>query len=967
MVKKILFYTILVIVLGVCAILGGTMLKYKVSLPAAVQQLITPTGEVVRLTLINADNDQPIPGYENLTDGMTLNIATLPTLNLNIRAVTTGTVASVKFGYGAESTYNIDNKAPFALKGDADGDYFVWRPTPIPHHVKATPYPKDNAQGVAGKSYLILLNVVNTPPTGCIAISKEVYESNGTTPNSTVSGFTFKLNQTGAQMTTGTNGDIKFGNLPMGHYVVTELARSGYTYIYPKDGSLDIDVTKPTAEGCVHGTFKSKKNDVPLPPPVTPPAPPVTPTVGQITSLSLYNAETQTEITGFSTLGAVTPINLSSLPTRNLTIKANTTGQVQKVRFDLDSRTNFGSDDVAPFLMTDNAWTPSVGLHVVNVTPYTNNNGTLVAGSSTVIQLNVTDPAQVKPIVTISANPVSVANGGSATVTWTTSNATSCTASGDWSGSKPLSGTQVISNITQDKSLFLACTGNGSTVTNVAYIKAPLATAHARPLPLINGYSDVSPKSDSRVVYVSTTGNNENDGSTPALAVQTIAKAISLVRSGYPDQILLKKGDTWTDEPITLYTGTGTSKVAISGRSDLEKLVIGSYGTGERPTVVATTNSSALYIENGGRHIAIVGIHFKGSSLRGNGIDMEGVSGAGDVLIEDCFIERFRTGIDISAPDHTVTRPTDANVMKDITVRRSVIVDSYKSDQSAPTPAHPEGAYFYGVDGVIVEDNVFDNNGRKPDGSMGTQWDHNIYMTGMTWNVVVRGNIFSNAAGHGLQARSGGIVENNFFYKNPLHLSFGFVSGDGQITMGGVTGRVSNNVMIGTRQILGGAVPGNRGIGIQLANITQATVDHNIIAYNTDNTINPAFDLQPGSGAYGDFAIGIHNLTIENNVVYQWPNSFYINGFGANAARTKFTASNVVVQNNSFTGTVRKTSAYTTPASAPNRTALPTTPTLNPNFDAFIAGARQQSKDTWRPEYTAAAAIQTVKTGMGVQ
>ncbi len=109
----------------------------------------------------------------------------------------------------------------------------------------------------------------HTPPPpvekGCIAISKEVFESNGTTRNYTVSGFTFKLNQTGATMTTGTDGNVTFSNLPMGHYVVVELPRAGYNYKFPADGSLDIDVTQPASQGCVHGTFKNTK-DAPVTP-----------------------------------------------------------------------------------------------------------------------------------------------------------------------------------------------------------------------------------------------------------------------------------------------------------------------------------------------------------------------------------------------------------------------------------------------------------------------------------------------------------------------------------------------------------------------------------------------------------------------------------------------------------------------------------------------------------------------------
>ncbi|MFK8030998.1 MAG: choice-of-anchor U domain-containing protein [Gammaproteobacteria bacterium] len=74
------------------------------------------------------------------------------------------------------------------------------------------------------------------------------------------------------------------------------------------------------------------------------------------------------------------------------------------------------------------------------------------------------------PSVTLSASPTTVTNGGSSTLTWSVSNATSCTASGDWSGSKsPDSGTETISNITQDSNYILTCTGaNGTNFNNAS-------------------------------------------------------------------------------------------------------------------------------------------------------------------------------------------------------------------------------------------------------------------------------------------------------------------------------------------------------------------------------------------------------------------------------------------------------------------------------------------------------------------
>src|ERR1700722_4885099 len=63
------------------------------------------------------------------------------------------------------------------------------------------------------------------------------------------------------------------------------------------------------------------------------------------------------------------------------------------------------------------------------------------AGGSATQSATVTVSSKA-PIVTLSATPSSVKSGASSTLTWSSSDATACTASGGWSGSKGLSGSQ---------------------------------------------------------------------------------------------------------------------------------------------------------------------------------------------------------------------------------------------------------------------------------------------------------------------------------------------------------------------------------------------------------------------------------------------------------------------------------------------------------------------------------------------
>jgi hypothetical protein len=48
------------------------------------------------------------------------------------------------------------------------------------------------------------------------------------------------------------------------------------------------------------------------------------------------------------------------------------------------------------------------------------------------------------PSLTLTANPSTIAGGGSSTLTWSAANVSGCTASGAWSGTKPLSGSEAV-------------------------------------------------------------------------------------------------------------------------------------------------------------------------------------------------------------------------------------------------------------------------------------------------------------------------------------------------------------------------------------------------------------------------------------------------------------------------------------------------------------------------------------------
>ncbi len=95
-----------------------------------------------------------------------------------------------------------------------------------------------------------------------------------------------------------------------------------------------------------------------------------------------------------------------------------------------------------------------------------------LSATDSTIRVNVQTPA---PVVTISASPIDAKSGGSdsSTITWSSTYATSCTASGSWSGAKTTSGSQARVFPTATTYTFsLECSGVGGRTTNSTYVRA---------------------------------------------------------------------------------------------------------------------------------------------------------------------------------------------------------------------------------------------------------------------------------------------------------------------------------------------------------------------------------------------------------------------------------------------------------------------------------------------------------------
>lgn len=116
------------------------------------------TGQkVVSFTLINADTDREI---QTISNGATLDLSSLPTRNLNVRANTNTTVGSVYFSLsGAVNHSKTEGSAPYSLFGDTNLNYAAWRPAIGSYTLKAIPYTAVNRGGSAGTALSINFRV----------------------------------------------------------------------------------------------------------------------------------------------------------------------------------------------------------------------------------------------------------------------------------------------------------------------------------------------------------------------------------------------------------------------------------------------------------------------------------------------------------------------------------------------------------------------------------------------------------------------------------------------------------------------------------------------------------------------------------------------------------------------------------------------------------------------------------------
>jgi hypothetical protein len=178
-------------------------------------------------------------------------------------------------------------------------------------------------------------------------------------------------------------------------------------------------------------------------------------------TLSGLNQPVNNPPTAYITLPVSGPITIPQGQTTTqvpITVTAtDIDGTVTKVDF-YQNGNLLGTDIYSPYTYT---WV-NVGVGSYTLTAKATDNGGSVTTSNSVSISVQSSSAVPNPTLSISASPAAITSGQSSTINWTSSNATSCTATGGWSGSKTVSGSQSVYP-TNTTTYTLTCNGASGT------------------------------------------------------------------------------------------------------------------------------------------------------------------------------------------------------------------------------------------------------------------------------------------------------------------------------------------------------------------------------------------------------------------------------------------------------------------------------------------------------------------------
>lgn len=319
----------------------------------------------------------------------------------------------------------------------------------------------------------------------------------------------------------------------------------------------------------------------------------------------------------------------------------------------------------------------------------------------------------------------------------------------------------------------------------------------AEPRAREDGFTTFDIPKDTRVVYVSSSGDDGSRGADPASPVRSLERATRLIQEAGHGFILLKRGDTLTTPGLGEF---------LSGRDAQHPVVIASYGNSlARPRVI----SDSFFIDHNGHsgsHLVITGIELLPAQENQEPAGFRLVGSGDDILIEDCHLKYG-----------TVVAQSYNGVYRNFQFRKNFVEQAYrKGTCDRSSRFRVSGMFSAAVVDMLLEGNVFDHNGWSEDhqDACGTMYNHNLYLNARS--LVIKDNILSRSSSMGLKlsANDEGEVQDvtvtdNFFYEGEIGVSVG---GNGQVPRRFQDVRIENNVFYAM-----GTLSGTGPTGRQLA------------------------------------------------------------------------------------------------------------------------------------------------------
>jgi hypothetical protein len=397
-----------------------------------------------------------------------------------------------------------------------------------------------------------------------------------------------------------------------------------------------------------------------------------------------------------------------------------------------------------------------------------------------------------------------------------------------------------------------------------------------------NGWTIFTPSIDSRIVYVSPSGNDatctsylpsaSEVGADPFIPVgavlpcATLAAALKFTRSGYPDWILLERGGVYRQNIVR--------DSVHFGRSATEPALISAYGsTGALPSL--RPNSGTRFWEMSfttREYLAVANLEWYADTVDPAAPAYIGAltdssttifiwtnSGAvkQGIMFEGNRFKKVSFNI----------QQGSALAFRDFTFRRNVMMDINNS----------AGGILAHVTDSLFEENIWDHNGwydlTFPTAASGDRMrNHNVYLSPGD-NTVFKNNITSRACNLGLKTQTDdyGNLVNNFEVENNLfvdnNIGLGLATNNGHIEYRFVNTTVKDNVMANLGET--NASTQNVAWAITFDGLDGALFDGNLVTDTYPHANNFILTNEASTGhteGWGNPPYKSRNVTFSSNI-----------------------------------------------------------------------------------------------------